>query len=489
MFVTATFRHLALRLWATALLGGLACVLLLPVWHRIAGLDYIALPVALVMIACFMLLGWGMNRIGVRLLRRQVGEARLWARAGMTAEAEAAFERAKAIFDSYWLSPLRQRRIAGWITSRLARFHLARSPFDSAGRAMVETYLLLRSQDDQVALGWLEKGCHQEHRSHREHNLADRINAALPDNEPVQRRLMQYYLADMRADFEAVGTYERVWRRQSPLPDTMVRNLGRVLLNAAHLNDWALEVYLKAYELGEQDCLAGVAEGHRYLLPWADNRNHLELAEQILAKHGNTLSGQLIQPFAAPDAERSEQAPAQGAMPLASIAAGLCQAAGRIKDQAARLAQIVNALPFKSTLAKKVRPPKTETWPLSRPVLCGIALAAAVMLAVVAWRATHRLPEAPPSIDPLQSIAPPPVTDPFTIQVAAYLKPADAQRYVDQLKHSALDAYWTKVVSADRTWYQVKVSHFPTKEAARAYGRTLKSKGLIDDFYVSNYGR
>jgi len=79
------------------------------------------------------------------------------------------------------------------------------------------------------------------------------------------------------------------------------------------------------------------------------------------------------------------------------------------------------------------------------------------------------------------------ITDPFTIQVAAYLKSEDAQRFVDQLIQAELDAFWTQAASANRSWYQVKVSHFATREAAQAYGRELKSKGLIDDFYVANY--
>jgi septal ring-binding cell division protein DamX len=77
--------------------------------------------------------------------------------------------------------------------------------------------------------------------------------------------------------------------------------------------------------------------------------------------------------------------------------------------------------------------------------------------------------------------------DPFTIQVAAYLKSEDARRFVDQLTAKGLEAFWTTAASADRTWYQVKVSHFATKEAARSFGLDLKSKGLIDDFYVANY--
>jgi len=36
------------------------------------------------------------------------------------------------------------------------------------------------------------------------------------------------------------------------------------------------------------------------------------------------------------------------------------------------------------------------------------------------------------------------ITDPFTLQVAAYLKPQDAERYVKYLKSKQLDAFLIK---------------------------------------------
>lgn len=122
-----------------------------------------------------------------------------------------------------------------------------------------------------------------------------------------------------------------------------------------------------------------------------------------------------------------------------------------------------------------------------------VVLAVAGIVLTVAWRAVSRVPEPlpppPETPAPVQPIAPPPITDPFTIQVAAYMTADDAQRFVDQLKQAQLDAFWTQAASANRTWYQVKISHFPTKAQAREYGETLKSKGLIDDFYVANYSQ
>jgi cell division protein FtsN len=82
-----------------------------------------------------------------------------------------------------------------------------------------------------------------------------------------------------------------------------------------------------------------------------------------------------------------------------------------------------------------------------------------------------------------------PITDPFTIQVAAYLKETDAKRYVEQLKENEMDAYWTRASGGGKTWYQVRVSHFKTKAEAKAFGEALKMRGVIDDYYVANYHR
>ena len=81
------------------------------------------------------------------------------------------------------------------------------------------------------------------------------------------------------------------------------------------------------------------------------------------------------------------------------------------------------------------------------------------------------------------------ITDPFTIQVAAYLKPEDAQGYVSYLKKRGLNAYWRKRKGTEKTYYQVRVSHFADKASAKAYGASLKAQGIIDDFYVANYDR
>ena len=94
-----------------------------------------------------------------------------------------------------------------------------------------------------------------------------------------------------------------------------------------------------------------------------------------------------------------------------------------------------------------------------------------------------------PTVEKIPEPVAAPVTDPFTLQVAAYLKASDAKRYAAQLKGQGLDAYWTKASGAGKTWYQVRIAHYKTKAEARAVGEDLKKRQIIGDYYVANYKR
>ena len=78
------------------------------------------------------------------------------------------------------------------------------------------------------------------------------------------------------------------------------------------------------------------------------------------------------------------------------------------------------------------------------------------------------------------------VFKPYTIQVAAYLKPKHAQRYVYILKKKEIDARIKKVYGGGKTWFVVRVSEFIDRKSAAAYGQKLKKQKIIDDFFVNN---
>lgn len=557
--MNAVFRHMAVRLWITALGGGLICMALLPHWQRVLGLSMLYVPVVAVLSGCFLSVGWLMNRLGLSLVRRQVSEAAVWERAGMGAEAQSAFERAKAVYDGFWLSPHQRRRCADWVAMRLARFNLAQATMDRQDHAMVLSYLHAHPEDDAVALAWLEGALRRERHSSEEHEVAARVGQALDDNDRIQRLLLQFYLSDRRADFDAMQTYRRVWRQPGELPEALIRTLAKVLLNDSVINDWALEVYLRGYSLGDPHCLEGIAAGERLLSPNTDNRRDLAAAREILALLDETQRRKLIRPFEleapAPVKIRNhktghrtvttpepqtpapievkkdewedwdvEEIDAQAALSakgdkrqgpsllavsanatrrgLMALAIAAWHGLGRMLVSLKAYSILAGrawhgsrfSVPSVGRFVKANSISALEMWRHSATVrrVCAYTAtgAAVLVLAIAGWRAIGRTPElTAPTPAPSAEATPPPVTDPFTIQVAAYLKSEDAQRFVDRLKQQQIDAFWNKATSANRTWYQVKVSHFATRDDAQKYGEALKSKGLIDDFYVANYSK
>ena len=482
--MNAIFRHLSVRLWMTLLVGGTLLLVLMPVWQRAVGMTWVSVPVVLVLTGCFGLCGWLMNRRGLALIQRLMDEAAVWERAGMADQAEAAFERAKSAFDSFWLSPL-QRRPAGLrITRRLARFYLSRPALDRHGRNMVAAYLRMHPGDEPVARGWLEALLRLEDPGRHDHALAERIGGALEDRPAVQRALMAFYLAADRADYEALETYRRVWQHPDPLPAEWVVPLARLLVNENHLNDWALQVYLRGHAMGHTDCLEGIAAGVRLLRPHADNRADLAAARAVLAQlddgRRQALAGR-FQPVesGAPHPQAADR-PSEGHAARSELR--LLARVIAIGD--AVEAAIVSAWRRVPAMGRALM----QSTRLRRLTFLVLVLVAVGVVTAVGWQSMGRRPEPAPPPEPVAEVQlPPPVTDPFTIQVAAYLRPEDAQRYVDRLKQQNIDAFSTKAASGSRTWYQVKVSHFPTRDQARQYGEQLKTKGLIDDFYVANF--
>lgn len=469
--MSALLRHMALRLWLTALAGGLISLALLPGWQRVMGIAWLALPCLLMLTACFMALGWGMNGMGLRLMRRHLKEAAVWERAGMSAEAETAFQKAVALFDSFWLSPAARRKKAPWFQGVLARYYLGPSSAGAYARSVVAGYLIRYPQDDAVAEQWLEQLLIYPSHLQEEHEAATRVGNALVGRLGVQRLLMQFYLAVGSFGFDARQTCRRVWQFSQPLSDELVCKLGRMLLEAAILSPWALQVYLKAHAAGETGVLAGVAAAYRWLPPTEENRGDLAAAKALLAdmdRHRLDRLTARFEPVAVAVKSKSKRPVLPAAPSLTGLLNGVKPLMIMVRSAGSRMGALVR----RKWAGAKLLP------------LAGV-IALTVVLGIGAWYLLQPEPEAPPVVVEVPEI--PVITDPFTIQVAAYMSAGDAQDFVDQLAQKGLAAFRTKAASANRTWYQVKVSHFATKAEAQSYGNELKSKGLIDDFYVANY--
>jgi hypothetical protein len=479
--MNALLRHMAVRLWLTGLAGGLFCLMLLPAWERIFGLHWLALPAVVILSAFFAAAGWIMNRLGIALARRQVNEATAWERAGMIHEAETGFQRSAAFFDSFWLSPFFRRNKTRWLYGVLAKFHLSQFPGTPHTRSLAASYLKHYPQDRLVAETWLEGLVSRDQCSDQEHEAAARVAEALGHHAPIQLLLMQFFMANGRIDFDAQLIYRQSWKEQQSLETQQVHELARLLLHESIINPWTFQVYLKAYQTGMDDALAGVAAGLHLVPVGEEGRRDLATAQQLVAGQDAEKIQNLGAGFKPPETEPAHSAPVGVFRIWKPLVPGMVKTAETFLSAVLRPFRVIYASGCGRLAGLK-----------PRYLLCGLGVCGACGLALLIIMAGRqsRAPSPAPERDPgvMASVENKAViTDPFTIQVAAYLKAQDAQHIVDQLNGQKLDAFWTQATGTNRTWYQVKVSHFPTREAAQRYGRDLKAGGLIDDFFVANY--
>jgi len=476
-------KHIAVRIWLTAILGGLASLWMMPFFQANIGLQWAPLPAALIMLVAFLLIGWGSNHWGIGTVERLIREAGVFERDGMAAEAENKFRHALAVFDSFLISPAVRKQKVQALMARVARFYLARAAKSYDSEAFLQSYLQSHPQDEEVAENWIEqlesrgglKEAHQE--------LAYLIGSAQPNNRIIQAALARFYLLMERTDFPALQTYRRVYIFGERLPPGFTENLARLFLKEKRADEWALEIYLKALEENDlrAEILRGIAACVRWVVPTERNKSLLQKAYPCLEGIGAAEVAKMCAGFKPPvpaDAKKAPEYPDRKKPAFLSAAAAVLQTV--YEDVSAfpvwTLRQIYSAGRWAMQTKK------------ARRVLTGLVFAglAAGLIVLVINTVGHLVKTESPVAQQIEK-APEQVMDPFTLQVAAYLEPAYAKSYVEELKKQGLDAYWREAISANKKWYQVRVSHFADKKSARDFGESLKARGIVDDYYVANF--
>jgi tetratricopeptide (TPR) repeat protein len=475
-------RHTAFRIWAAVLLGGLASLAVLPYLQTHLGLVSNVLISALVVLIFFLAAGWGSNHWALRKANRLMSEAGAFERDGMYLEAEEAFQRAMALFDSFMISPFVRRKRSVRLGARVARFYLARSRRDQASEDFLAAYLNANPKDGEVAQHWLHQvesrgGLREEHQE-----LASRIGEAQPKNKYIQRTLARFYLLVERMDFPALQTYRRICQGNDPVPPEFSAELARLFLKEKRADDWALGIYLQAlaHNADQAGLLRGLAACVHWMPVTENNRNRLQTARQYLqsidANTLKTMAAGFNPPVPSKPVPKIRRLIRPGAV-LADTARNLSNFTGPMLRGIVKHAKQAAGVVLYSRKFRRV---------LTGVLLSGLALGiGGLVINTVRHLKVTESPPAEKESEPLISI----ITDPFTLQVAAYLKPEYAKGYVRELKNRGLDAYWSEAVRGDKRWYQVRLSHFATKQSARDYGEKLKSEGIIDDYYVANYRR
>jgi hypothetical protein len=476
-------KHIAVRIWLTVLLGGVACLWVLPSFQARIGLEWALLPVTLIIVTAFALIGWVSTRWGLSTVERLIHEAGGFERDGMVSEAENRFRRALAVFDSFLISPLIKKQKSGALTARVARFYLARATRSYESEAFLVSYLQSSPEDEEVAENWIQQiesrgGLREEHQE-----LVYLIGSAQPNNRAIQSTLARYYLMLERTDFPALQTYRRALTADQQVPPEFLKNLANLFLRERRADDWALEIYLEA--IGENrhqpEILRGIAACVRWISLTEHNKPLLQRAYTYLdgmdlAEIKKMSAG--FKPPVPPSGQRLIQRPTPKRQTFLQTTAAVLQT----------FYEDLTALPL--WIFQQAR--SLVRWAMqsrnSRRVLTGMLLAGltAAVIALVINTVGHLVKSETPVAQKIEK-APEAITDPFTLQVAAYLKPGYAKTYVEKLKKQGLDAYWREAISANKKWYQVRVSHFPDKNSARDFGESLKTKGIIDDYYIANF--
>ena len=363
----------------------------------------------------------------------------------------------------------------------MARFQLAQAAPEATSDAIVDAYLRRFPRDREAAVKWLERMLAGREPTSTSHDIASRIGAAHPKDAAIQRMLARFYLADGRCDFVALQAYGHLLKSEDPPGDDLLGPMAELFLAQPRADVMALTVYLARVAGGDRDprLLPAIAACQQTILPGPENLPMLEKAEAVLSDLDTSRRHRMA-------AEFMPRISDSGPEPSVKRASGRWKAAGKDLRNAMnvtlrafcavgrgmrRLRAVLSTGPAKSMLK----------W--SAMGIFVVGLGWMVVNTAVHLIADNQTEEIEP-----QPVAAP-VSDPFTLQVAAYLKEVDARRYAEQLKGKDLDAYWTRASSGSKTWYQVRISHFPTKAEARSVGEDLKKRGWIGDYYVANYKR
>jgi hypothetical protein len=362
----------------------------------------------------------------------------------------------------------------------MARFYLARADKSEGSEAFLVSYLCDHPEDEAVAEAWLHEMESQGGLKLEHQELAYKIGSALPKNTSVQIVLARFYLLFERTDFPALHTYRLVLNGDDPVSAKMVDDLSRLLLREKRADEWSLKIYLLAFERcsDPSELLKGIAACLRWTRSTERNRALLQKARAILNGIEKVdlikMSSGFTPPRPPPTAAKVGRKPAFNVRK--TLQTGLLAA---FSFPAALLQWCDH---YVSSAVKRLRQSKKARRTASGLVLGCVAVGAVILIVNTVGHLARTDKVVPEIVEPVAA-------DPFTLQVAAYLKPEHAEKYVDALKKQGLDAYWQEAISSKKKWYQVRVSHFADKPSTRAFGETLKAKGIIKDYYVANNRR
>ena len=423
-------RNIGVRLWLTALAAVPAWIYFMPWLSRIFSGISPAVLFFFMGIFSYLVMGFLMHLAGSKMIHKLIREAEVWERTAILNKAEKKYLQAARIYDSFLMSPVRSAKIQSIITRSLARFSLTFGRKKQAFRQAVLAHLASDPGDEAVAALWLKQFCGRRTATIQEQDLLTRLATTHYDNPRLALLLTRIFLDLGRMDFSA----KQLFARAMEVPESK-ENYGQDIQTL----------------VGGPDQTLG-----RFALPPVEEGQ--EFPET---------------PFEPPI--RQSEGP--------GLAATVSTGIGRLGRQALGLFARAweGSVFFLGRLTAAIK--KQYQWRFY--LKAGIMGMLCLGLGIFIYNTISYL-RAPRPVTETQVVKEKSAFKPFTIQVAAYLKEAHADQYVRALKQQGIDARIKQTGGGGRTWYLIQVSEFEDKTAAAAYGTDLKTRNMIEDFFVSN---
>ncbi len=401
-----------------------------------------------------------MNYTGVKLIENFIKDAKAWERAGIYKKSEAKYIKALRIYDSCLLYPWGNKIIVKNLTGSIAKFSLASSIKNPCFDAATAVFLSMDDNDAETALLWLEKLLNTREISAKNQEILTRFADIYLDNHDIVILLAEIFINLNRCDFSARKIYRKVLtfsdldsEKRIMVQEYLSREnkKGKGREDVKLLGDSLSEHSIPKMENLPKEVISSDSQSFPILrsglniliITWEKCINIVLILFKKLFKLLAWLFKSLymlLSKFAVFLREREKVRLALKWGISAIVCTGL-------------IILMVNT--FFRLFPEKIKKPHHEN----------------IQKIISVEHVSKRAPAL------------------FTIQVAAYLKKQYGQAYVSKLKAEGLDAYLSKVEGGGKTWFLVRISQFPDKKTASAYGRKLKKQGYIEDFFVDNNTR
>ncbi|MBF0259920.1 MAG: SPOR domain-containing protein [Desulfamplus sp.] len=541
-------RNISIRLWLSVALAIPAIFIILPTIQRLVPGMNPSISCIIITVFLFMFTGYIMNFAGERAIHRYINDAKNWERDGIFNKSEACYLKALEIFDSYLFTTLRSRKAALILTGAIARFSLNALYYNDHFDKATTFFLNKNLHETEVAHLWLKKMVRHKSKSQlsaQEENLLTKLAEMEPLSLKLVPLLAEFFTKRQRSDFAAKRVFSVVGKNvecvetsslyaQSPEKSTETKqvplfeqykdgvtdknNLGEKISGQADLQE-TRQANLQETEQADfqekrsQEEIYEQKEDHKKVFAqeelqediFGQNENE-RLNEISLSEHRY----QVNRPFFARSRRQHFK---MGNRPFLYTLSSAVKAVFTWT-----LSFTINGLALISSLPLKLIsfiPPMVKFLldtirrslhkfhhaiaanpnfrkNISRLILL-IVITGVFMLIVNTVSHLFRTPSPPlPSTpktvaeDVEVQVIP---QKKFTIQVAAYLSKSHAEQYLKKLEKKGIaGGEISSVEGGGKTWYLIRIGQYETKESAAEYGNNLKSKGMVEDFFVDNSG-